>query len=109
MLVDYLVAGLAFVVAMAALFLASDASRKAQRQVQDFLTTYLNPIKESNSKNVATVQDLSKKITTLEKELEAIRATQTETEDRMTRQDKVVREMHENMTKFIRSISAQQK
>jgi gas vesicle protein len=100
--VDYLLAGLAFVVAMAALFLASDASRKAQRQIQDFLTTYLNPIKESNSKNVATAKDLQKKIVGLEKELAEIK-------ERLTRQDEVMGETRENMEKLVRSISAKLK
>ena len=99
---DYLLAGLAFVVAMAALFLASDASRKAQRQIQDFLTTYLNPIKESNSNNVATAKDLQKKSAALEKELAEIK-------ERMTRQDEVMGETRENMEKLVRSISAKLK
>jgi Tfp pilus assembly protein PilN len=100
--VDYLLAGLAFVVAMAALFLASNASRKAQRQIQDFLTTYLNPIKESNFKNVATAKDLQTKIVTLEKEFADIK-------ERMTRQDEVAGETRENMEKLVRSISAKLK
>ncbi len=93
---DYLLAGLAFVVAMAALFLASNA------QIQDFLTTYLNPIKESNSKNVATAKDLQTKIVTLEKEFADIK-------ERMTRQDEVAGETRENMEKLVRSISAKLK
>ena len=105
----YLLAGLAFFVAMAALFLASDASRKAENQIQNFLTTYLAPVKESNSKNVATVKDVLAMVKTLEGELGAIRETQTETLERLTRQDEEIRETRAALAKLDSIIPAQLK
>ena len=103
----YLLAGLAFFVAMAALYLASEASRKADRQIQEFLATYMAPIKESNAKNIATVKNVQTKIKTLQVELKAIRETQTETLDRMTRQDNVLQATRAELAKLDRSIPPQ--
>ena len=87
---------------MAALFLAGDASRKAERQIQNFLATYLAPVKESNAKNIATVKEVLAMIKTLEGALEEIRETQTETLERMTRQDDALRATRADMAKLDR-------
>lgn len=103
----YLIAGLAFFIAMAALFLASDATRKAERQLQNFLVTYLTPIKESSDQNTEAVKELRSLIKTLEKEIEAIRNMQIETMKRVTQQDEEIRETHAELAKLDRSILPQ--
>ena len=95
--------------AIAALFLASDASRKAERQIQSFLATYLTPIKKSNAKDIATIKDVLAMIKTPESALEAIRETQTETSERLTRQDNEIRKPREALAKLDRIIPAQLK
>ena len=100
----YLLAGLALIVALAALFLAADATRKADHRILDFVARHITPIQESIKKNIAPVKDLRSSIKTLEGEVETIRKAQDEALKRMTRLDDEIRDTRAELKKLDHTI-----
>ena len=69
----YLIAGVAFVVGLSALYLASEALKKIDRELETFITTHLNIIAERLKDNEADIRAIKSEVALQKRETERVR------------------------------------
>jgi hypothetical protein len=69
----YLIAGVAFVVGLSALYLASEAIKKIDRELETFITTHLNMISERLRDNEADIRAIKAEVALQKRETDRVR------------------------------------